>query len=52
MKGLYCARKLKRNRQAKRRNDSTYRRRLLGTKYKQDIIGVAPQAKGIVLEKM
>nr|6ZU5_SX0 Chain SX0, uS12 [Paranosema locustae] len=52
MKGLYCAKKLKRNRQAKRRNDPTYRKRLLGTKYKQDIIGVAPQAKGIVLEKI
>lgn len=52
MKGLYCAKKLKRNRQAKRRNDPTYRKRLLGTNYKQDIIGIAPQANGIVLEKM
>ena len=52
MKGLFCAKQLKRNRQAKRRCDPTYRKKLLGTRYKQDIIGVAPQAKGIVLEKM
>lgn len=52
MKGLFCAKKLKRSRSAKRRCDPVYRKRLLGTQYKQNIIGVAPQAKGIVLEKM
>ncbi|KCZ75242.1 hypothetical protein H311_03245 [Anncaliia algerae PRA109] len=52
MNGLYCAHNLKRNRQRKRRADSYYRKKQLGTLYKQDIIGTAPQATGIVLEKM
>lgn len=52
MLGLYCGKKLKRSRHTKRRADITYRRRLFGRAFKQDIIGVAPQAKGIVLEKL
>ncbi|RVD92105.1 40s ribosomal s23 [Tubulinosema ratisbonensis] len=52
MNGLYCANNLKRNRQKKRRADSYYRKKQLGTVYKQDIIGTCPQATGIVLEKM
>jgi len=52
MRGLFCAKRLERSRQAKRRCDLKYRKRLSGTKYKNDVIGIAPQAKGIVLEKI
>ncbi len=50
--GEYTARKLKRNRKALKWNDSKYKRRVLDLKKKSDPLEGAPQARGIVLEKV
>jgi small subunit ribosomal protein S23e len=52
MSGLFAANNLIRSRKIKRRADSAHRARILRTKYKHSVIGVAPQAKAIVLEKL
>jgi small subunit ribosomal protein S23e len=52
MSGLCAANKLIRSRKIKRRADLAYRRRIMGTKYKHSVVGTAPQAKAIVLEKL
>ncbi|MBC7107856.1 MAG: 30S ribosomal protein S12 [Methanomassiliicoccales archaeon] len=51
-RGLYTARKLKENRKKFRWSDSTYKRRMLRLKEKSDPLEGAPQARGIVLEKV
>ncbi|MEM2943208.1 MAG: 30S ribosomal protein S12 [Methanomassiliicoccales archaeon] len=50
--GLYTARKLKENRKKFRWSDSSYKRRMLHLKEKSDPLEGAPQARGIVLEKV
>ncbi|TBU03937.1 ribosomal protein S23 [Hamiltosporidium tvaerminnensis] len=52
MLGYYCAAKLKRNRKTKRKADIAYRRRMLPNRHLKSIVGGAPQANGIVLEKI
>lgn len=52
MPGLFSANNLVKSRKAKRLADITYRKRALGTKYKHSVLGRAPQAKAIVLEKI
>lgn len=52
MRGLFCGGKLKRNRQIKRRSDPSYRAKILGTRYLHNVVRGAPQASGIVLEKI
>jgi small subunit ribosomal protein S12 len=51
-RGLYTARKLKEDRKKFRWSDSTYKRRMLRLKEKSDPLEGAPQARGIVLEKV
>jgi len=51
-KGLYTARKLRKDRQKSRWSDSTYKRRMLHLKEKSDPLEGAAQARGIVLEKV
>lgn len=51
-RGLLAARKLKRIRKKLRWKYAPYRRRMLGLDYKADPLQGAPQAKGIVLEKV
>ncbi|MDY6774662.1 30S ribosomal protein S12 [Halorutilales archaeon Cl-col2-1] len=50
--GKYAARKMKKDRQNQRWSDSKYARRARGLREKSDPLGGAPQAKGIVLEKV
>lgn len=50
--GLHTARKLRKNRQALRWSDRYYKRRILHLKEKSDPLEGAPQARGIVLEKV
>jgi small subunit ribosomal protein S23e len=50
-RGLLAARKLRKDRQESRWADKKYRHRALGT-YKTMPFQGAPQAKGIVLEKL
>lgn len=50
--GKYAARKLKQDRQKRRWSDSEYARRERGLKKKSDPLEGAPQARGIVLEKV
>jgi small subunit ribosomal protein S12 len=50
--GEHTARKLKGMRQKFKWNDSKYKRRVLGLKKKSDPLEGAPQARGIVLEKV
>ncbi len=50
--GLYTARKLRRLRQKLRWSDKYYKRRVLRLKEKHDPLEGAPQARGIVLEKV
>ncbi len=50
--GLHTARKLRKNRQALRWSDRYYSRRVLRLKQKSDPLEGAPQARGIVLEKV
>jgi small subunit ribosomal protein S12 len=50
--GLYTARKLHKNRQQLRWSDRYYKRRILHLKEKSDPLEGAPQARGIVLEKV
>jgi len=50
--GKYAARKLKRDRQRQRWSDSNYARRARGLRRKADPLEGAPQARGIVLEKV
>jgi small subunit ribosomal protein S12 len=51
-RGLYTARKLKRDRQKARWQDRAYKRRMLKLKEKSDPVEGAAQARGIVLEKV
>ncbi|MFB6198119.1 MAG: 30S ribosomal protein S12, partial [Halobacteriaceae archaeon] len=50
--GKYAARKLKKDRQRYRWSDSDYARRERGLGAKSDPLEGAPQARGIVLEKV
>jgi small subunit ribosomal protein S12 len=50
--GLHTARKLRKNRQQFRWSDRYYKRRMLHLKEKSDPLEGAPQARGIVLEKV
>ncbi|OAG30011.1 small subunit ribosomal protein S23e [Nematocida displodere] len=52
MLGLYCGGILKRKHHLKRKADPKYKARILRTKFLHDPIRGAPQAKGIVLEKI
>jgi small subunit ribosomal protein S12 len=51
-RGLFAARKLKKNRKKLRWKYSSYKRRMLGLDIKADPLEGAPQARGIVLEKV
>ena len=51
-KGMHAARKAKNTRQKFGWHDRYYKRRMLGLKKKTDPLGSAPQARGIVLEKV
>ena len=51
-KGLFAARKLKKNRKKFRWKYSSYKRRMLGLDIRADPLEGAPQARGIVLEKV
>ena len=51
-KGLYTAAQARKNRQKQRWNDRYYRKRVLKLKQKADPLQGAPQAKGIVVEKV
>jgi small subunit ribosomal protein S12 len=51
-RGLLAARKLKRTRKKFRWKYEPYKRRMLGLDYKADPLQGAPQARGIVLEKV
>ena len=51
-RGLFAARKLKKNRKKFRWKYSSYKRRMLGLDIKADPLEGAPQARGIVLEKV
>lgn len=50
--GKYAARKLKQDRQKRRWSDSEYARRERGLREQSDPLEGAPQARGIVLEKV
>lgn len=52
MPGKYAGAKLKKRRQQRRWKEASYKRRKLGTKKKHDPMGGAPQARGIVLQKV
>jgi small subunit ribosomal protein S12 len=51
-RGLFAARKLKKNRKKFRWKYSSFKRRMLGLDIKADPLEGAPQARGIVLEKV
>ena len=51
-KGLYTAAQARKNHQKQRWNDRYYRKRVLRLKQKADPLQGAPQAKGIVVEKV
>ena len=51
-KGLYTASRQRNNRQKHRWNDRYYRKRAMKLKEKADPLQGAPQAKGIVVEKV
>lgn len=51
-RGLFTARKLARDRQKRRWSDRYYKRRTLRLKEKSDPLEGAPQARGVVLEKV
>ncbi|MGQ0797134.1 MAG: 30S ribosomal protein S12, partial [Methanobacteriota archaeon] len=51
-RGLFSARKLKRDRQTRRWSDRYYKRRVLHLKERSDPLEGAAQGKGIVLEKV
>ena len=51
-KGLYTASKQRTQRQKQRWNDRYYRKRVMKLKEKADPLQGAPQAKGIVVEKV
>ncbi len=52
MPGLFAAKKLKRNRQNFKWKDVDYKRRALRLDVKADPLEGAPQARGIVIEKV
>jgi len=52
MPGEFSARSLRRKRQKFRWKDRAYKRRVLGLRVKTDPLEGAPQARGIVLEKV
>ena len=51
-RGILAARKLQKNRKKFRWKQASYKRRTLGLDYKADPLEGAPQARGIVLEKI
>jgi small subunit ribosomal protein S12 len=51
-RGLKAARRLRKNHQRMRWKYAPYKRRILGLDYKVDPLEGAPQARGIVLEKV
>lgn len=51
-RGLYTARKMRRDRKKFRWSDRYYKRRVLRLKEKADPLEGAPQARGIVIEKV
>ena len=51
-RGIYSARKLKKDHQALRWSDKNFSRRVLHLNEKADPLEGAPQARGIVLEKV
>ena len=51
-KGMFSARKLKQDRQKRRWSNRYYKRRMLKLDVKADPLGGAPQARGIVIEKV
>ncbi|RLF37196.1 MAG: 30S ribosomal protein S12 [Thermoplasmata archaeon] len=51
-RGLYAGRKIKEDRKKRRWSDRYYKRRVLRLKEKADPLGGAPQARGIVIEKV
>jgi len=51
-RGLYTARKMRKDRQKFRWSDRYYKRRVLRLKEKADPLEGAPQARGIVIEKV
>lgn len=51
-KGMYAVRKLRKDRKKYRWSDNYYLRRVLHLGQKADPLGGAPQARGIVLEKV
>ncbi len=51
-RGLYTARKMRKDRQKFRWSDRYYKRRVLKLKEKADPLEGAPQARGIVIEKV
>ncbi|MGC8961287.1 MAG: 30S ribosomal protein S12, partial [Candidatus Bathyarchaeia archaeon] len=51
-RGLRAARRLRKNHQKRRWKYAPYKRRILGLDYKVDPLEGAPQARGIVLEKV
>jgi len=51
-RGLYTARKMREDRKKFRWNDRYYKRRVLRLKEKADPLEGAPQARGIVIEKV
>ena len=50
--GLYAGQKIKRDRKERRWSDPYYKRRMLRLKQKNDPLEGAPQARGIVIEKV
>ncbi|HDD57645.1 MAG TPA: 30S ribosomal protein S12 [Thermoplasmatales archaeon] len=51
-RGLNAARKIKKSRSIQKWNDRYFKRRILQLKKKSDPLGGAPQARGIVIEKV
>jgi len=51
-RGIFAARKLRKNRKKFRWKYAPYKRRMLGLDYKADPLEGAPQGRGIVLEKV
>lgn len=51
MGGLFSANNLLKSRKEKKMACTAYKKNALGTKYKHSVLGKAPQAKAIVLEK-
>ncbi|KAA0008545.1 MAG: 30S ribosomal protein S12 [Thermoplasmata archaeon] len=51
-RGLNAARKIKKRKKTQRWSDRYFKKRVLQLKKKSDLLGGAPQARGIVIEKV